>query len=159
MAKQYSEPFPMSIDIEKGYIAKFDTAKGNVTVQLDPKIAPNTVNNFVSLARDGYYDGLNFHRVESWVVQGGCPTGTGTGGPGYKFKDEPVVGEYEVGIIAMANSGPNTNGSQFFFLTQDMQGRLAKSYNLFGRIIEGYDVVKGMKKGDKINSITIVESE
>src|SRR6187551_280247 len=97
------------------FTATITTPKGKIVIDLDPRIAPKSVNNFVVLARQGYYDGLTFHRVEpGFVIQGGCPEGTGRGGPGYKFADEPVQGEYIVGAVAMANAGPDTNGSQFF---------------------------------------------
>ncbi len=156
-SKSYSKPPEMNIDLEHGYVATVETGKGNIVLQLNPKDAPNTVNNFVNLARDGFYDGLTFHRVEGWVIQGGCPIGNGTGGPGYKFKDEPVKGEYRTGVLAMANAGPDTNGSQFFILKQDTP--LPKAYNLFGHVLEGQDVVNRVTRGERINKITIAESE
>ena len=105
------------------------------SLDLDPQLAPNTVNNFVGLARDGYYDGLTFHRVvPEFVIQGGCPEGSGRGGPGYKFADEPVKGEYTLGAVAMANAGPDTNGSQFFICIDDCQRKLTPNYNLFGHV-------------------------
>ena len=110
----------MNIDNETTYRVSIQTAKGTIVMDLDPKLAPNTVNNFVNLARDGYYTGLTFHRVvPDFVIQGGCPEGTGTGGPGYRFDDEPVNAEYTLGAVAMANAGPNTNGSQFFICIDD----------------------------------------
>jgi len=132
----------MQIDLDTIYQVVIETDRGSITMELDPKLAPNTVNNFVSLARDGYYDGLIFHRVvPEFVIQGGDPKGTGTGGPGYKFDDEPVKGEYTLGAVAMANSGPNTNGSQFFICHQDLTGKLPKNYTLFGQVTRGMDVV------------------
>jgi cyclophilin family peptidyl-prolyl cis-trans isomerase len=132
----------MVIDPARQYTAALDTNKGPITLQLLPESAPITVNNFVCLALAGYYTNVPFHRiVDDFVIQGGDPTGTGTGGPGYQFQDEPVQGEYLPGIVAMANSGPNTNGSQFFIITSDLTTRLPKSYNLFARVIDGQAAV------------------
>ena len=115
------QPEPQT-DADKIYRATITTDRGTIVMDLDPQLAPNTVNNFVGLARDGYYDGLTFHRVvPEFVIQGGCPEGSGRGGPGYKFADEPVKGEYTLGAVAMANSGPDTNGSQFFICIDDCQ--------------------------------------
>lgn len=140
--KQYAAAPPMTIDQNKTYIATIKTNMGDIKVQLDAKNAPITVNNFVFLARDHYYDGVIFHRIiKDFVIQGGDPTGTGMGGPGYKFADEPVKGPYEVGSIAMANSGANTNGSQFFIIDGASGAALPPKYNLFGKTIEGIDVV------------------
>ena len=123
-----------------------------------PKLAPKTVNNFVSLARQGFYDGLTFHRVEpGFVIQGGCPEGTGRGGPGYRFEDEPVQGNYRQGALAMANAGPDTNGSQFFICLEDLTGRLPKQYNLFGHVVSGMDVVEATKRGDVMETVVIEE--
>ncbi len=123
----------MNINEQVVYRVTLQTNKGVIVMDLDPKLAPNTVNNFVNLARDGYYTGLSFHRVvPDFVIQGGCPEGTGTGGPGYRFDDEPVTGEYVLGAVAMANAGPNTNGSQFFICIDDCRSKLAPAYNLFG---------------------------
>src|SRR4051794_12431062 len=114
-------PPAMEIDTNTMYRATITTPKGAIVMDLDPRIAPKSVNNFVVLARQGYYDGLTFHRVEpGFVIQGGCPEGSGRGGPGYKFADEPVQGEYIVGAVAMANAGPDTNGSQFFICLSDL---------------------------------------
>ena len=111
----------MNINQDATYRVTLGTSKGEIVMELDPKLAPITVNNFVNLARDGYYTGLTFHRVvPDFVIQGGCPEGTGTGGPGYRFDDEPVTGEYVLGAVAMANAGPNTNGSQFFICIDDL---------------------------------------
>ena len=145
----YSQAPAMSINTSKVYCAGINTTKGLIVVELDPKIAPNTVNNFVFLAQNHFYDGMVFHRViqksEStsgsgpYIIQTGDPKGNGTGGPGYKFNDEPVQGSYTAGTIAMANSGANTNGSQFFINTSD-NSSLPKSYNLFGHVVKGMDV-------------------
>jgi cyclophilin family peptidyl-prolyl cis-trans isomerase len=121
-------------------------------------MAPASVNNFVSLARTGYYDGLTFHRVvPEFVIQGGCPEGTGRGGPGYKFADEPVKGEYTVGAVAMANAGPDTNGSQFFICIDDCRRKLAPSYNLFGYVTEGMDVAQSVQVGDTMKKVSVTE--
>ncbi|MDE3075599.1 MAG: peptidylprolyl isomerase [Chloroflexota bacterium] len=146
----------MTIDVNRTYTATLDTDKGAIVLELDPKLAPVTVNNFVFLAKNGFYDGLTFHRVEpGFVIQGGDPTGTGTGDPGYKFQDEPVKGQYTEGCMAMANSGPNTNGSQFFICTADDTKKLQPLYNLFGRVTQGMDVAKQIKVGDHIKKVTI----
>jgi peptidyl-prolyl cis-trans isomerase B (cyclophilin B) len=151
---------PMSIDESKTYRVTVETSKGPVVMDLMPSLAPKTVNNFVYLARQGYYDGLTFHRyVENFVIQGGDPTGTGSGGPGYKFEDEPVKGSYREGAVAMANSGPNTNGSQFFICNSDCQQKLTPSYNHFGYVVDGIDVVKQLRRGDKMVTLTVEERE
>lgn len=148
----------MSIDTNTIYRVTITTDGGAIVMDLDPRLAPVSVNNFVTLARQGYYDGLTFHRVEpGFVIQGGCPEGTGTGGPGYKFEDEPVVGEYVVGAVAMANAGPNTNGSQFFVCLDHLGGKLAPSYNLFGHVVEGIDVVQAVTRGTVMRTIAIEE--
>ena len=117
------------------HIALSATMKGTIEAELYPQDAPVTVNNFVCLAEDGYYDNTPFHRiVQGFVIQGGYPTGTGSGGPGYQFNDEPVLKDYEQGVLAMANAGPNTNGSQFFIVLDDLRGRLPKNYTIFGRV-------------------------
>src|SRR4029077_3625224 len=145
----YSAPPPMSINTAHHFLVTMKTSKGTITLCLDPKLAPNTVNNFVFLTRNQFYDGLKFHRVEpSFVIQGGDPLGTGSGGPGYKFNDEPVLSENTAGGPAMANSGANTNGSQFFICTVDDTKKLAKSYNLFGYVQSGMDVVLKIAVGD-----------
>lgn len=148
----------MQIDLDTIYEVTLDTDKGRIALDLHPRLAPQTVNNFVSLARDGYYTGLTFHRVvPGFVVQGGDPTGTGRGGPGYKFADEPVQAEYVLGALAMANSGPDTNGSQFFICIDDCQQKLAKSYNLFGYVTDGIEVAQTIAVGDKMNTVTVTE--
>lgn len=142
MPRQYSSAPVMRIDPEKVYTATLETNKGSIEVEFYPKDAPNTVNNFVCLAEDGYFDQTPFHRiVKGFVIQGGDPTGTGSGSPGYQFNDEPIARDYERGILAMANAGPNTNGSQFFIVLEDLRGRLPKNYTIFGRVTEGLDVV------------------
>jgi len=147
-------------DAAKMYRATISTDGGTIVMDLDPQLAPSTVNNFVGLARDGYYDGLTFHRVvPEFVIQGGCPEGSGRGGPGYKFADEPVRGEYRVGAVAMANSGPDTNGSQFFVCIDDCRTKLAPSYNLFGYVIDGMDVALATKVGDVMRKVEIEERD
>ena len=142
MARQYTEPPRMRIDPTKSYTGTLETNKGAVEVELFPEDAPQTVNNFVCLAEDGYFDNTPFHRiVKGFVIQGGDPTGTGSGGPGYKFADEPIARDYERGTLAMANAGPDTNGSQFFIVLEDLRGKLPKNYTIFGRVTEGMDVV------------------
>ncbi|MBA3380124.1 MAG: peptidylprolyl isomerase [Chloroflexia bacterium] len=132
----------MQLDSENTYTATLETNHGSVDVEFFPKDAPNTVNNFVSLARAGYYDGTPFHRIiKGFMVQGGDPTGSGMGGPGYKFADESVSKDYEPGTLAMANSGPNTNGSQFFICHADLKGKLPKNYTIFGKVTSGMEVV------------------
>jgi cyclophilin family peptidyl-prolyl cis-trans isomerase len=152
-------PSPQT-DASKLYRTTITTNRGTIVMDLDPQLAPNTVNNFVGLARDGYYDGLKFHRVvPEFVIQGGDPKGTGTGGPGYQFDDEPVKSEYTLGAVAMANAGPNTNGSQFFICIDDCRRKLAPSYNLFGYVIEGIDVAQAVKQGDVMETVKIEERD
>jgi peptidyl-prolyl cis-trans isomerase B (cyclophilin B) len=148
------------IDHDKLYRTTITTDRGPIVMDLDPQLAPNTVNNFVGLARQGYYDGLRFHRVvPAFVIQGGCPEGTGSGGPGYQFADEPVKGEYTLGAVAMANAGPNTNGSQFFVCIDDCQPKLSKDYNLFGHVTEGIEVAQAIQVGDVMRSVAVEELE
>lgn len=161
MASSWSKPPEMEIDAKKKYFAVIETNKGTVELELFPQNAPKTVNNFVFLARQGFYDGVKFHRViRNFVVQGGDPTGTGTGGPGYKFEDEtrgnPLM--HETGVISMANAGPNTNGSQFF-ITHSPQPHLNGKHTVFGKVTssEGMDVVNSIQQGDVMNSVTIRE--
>lgn len=159
----------MTIDMNKLYVATIKTAKGDIVFEMDPKNAPLSVNNFVYLANQHFYDGLTFWRVDKKgqpsaisqgqpstldVIQGGDPKGDGSGGPGYKFNDEKVVGDYSQGCVAMANSGPDTNGSQFFICTGD-DTSLPKSYNLFGQVISGMDVAQKIEPNDKMLSVTI----
>ena len=157
MPKQYAKAEQV-IDPAKRYQATITTDRGDIAIALDPARAPRTVNNFVFLSREGFYDGLKFHRVvDDFVVQGGDPEGSGRGGPGYRFDDEPVQGEYIAGAVAMANSGPNTNGSQFFICTVDDRHKLAKSYNLFGQVVKGMDVVASIRQGDVMRAVSVVE--
>jgi cyclophilin family peptidyl-prolyl cis-trans isomerase len=166
----FSAPPPMCISADKTYSATVETDVGTFNVALDAKAAPKTVNNFVFLAREHFYDGLTFHRViPGFVVQGGDPKGDGSGNPGYKFADElPKAGAYKVGSLAMANSGPNTNGSQFFIITGPQGTQLPPNYSLFGNVNSGMDVVKSIEAGGsssgtpstvhKMTRVTITES-
>jgi peptidylprolyl isomerase len=141
--KTYAAPPPMTIDQNKTYTATIKTNYGDIVIQLLPKEAPLAVNNFVFLARAGFYDGVKFHRViKGFMIQSGDPTGTGRGGPGYKFADElPTTRGYVQGTLAMANSGYNTNGSQFFITLADLSYSLPKLYSIFGLVTGGMDVV------------------
>ena len=159
MAKQYSSPPQMGIDPNKTYTATFDTSRGKIVVDLFPKDAPKTVNNFVFLAREGFYDGLTFHRViPDFMIQGGDSTGTGTGGPGYKFGDEFKGNphKHQRGTLSMANAGPNTNGSQFF-ITHVKTDWLDGKHTVFGQVRSGQEVVDSVKQGDTLKSVTIEE--
>src|SRR5579864_5785741 len=157
MPKKYTAAEQV-IDPAKRYTATITTDRGDIVMALDPSRAPKSVNNFVFLARDGFYDGLTFHRVvDDFVIQGGCPEGSGRGNPGYRFEDEPVQGEYIAGAVAMANSGPNSNGSQFFICTVDDRHKLTKSYNLFGQVVKGLEVVTAVRQGDVMRSVTVDE--
>lgn len=136
----FMQPFPLTIDSHKTYSASLVTTAGTIVISLDAAMTPNTVNNFVSLARAHFYDGTIFHRVvKGFMIQGGDPKGDGTGGPGYRFPDEPFTGDYTRGTVAMANAGPNTNGSQFFIVQQDTP--LPKKYVIFGHVTSGLDVM------------------
>jgi cyclophilin family peptidyl-prolyl cis-trans isomerase len=163
---------PMGIDPSKRYTATMQTSMGTLVIALDAARAPKTVNSFVYLAAYHYYDGIIFHRIiNGFVCQGGDPTGTGTGGPGYRFDDElPQPGQYQIGSLAMANAGPNTNGSQFFLISGPSGAQLPPAYALFGQVVKGLDIVDAMQKvptarGDRpiedvvINSVTITVSE
>lgn len=148
----------MTIDTTKIYRATLDTDKGDIVLDLYPANAPKTVNNFVFLANEGFYDGVTFHRViNHFMIQGGDPTGSGRGGPGYTFEDEtrgnPL--RHETGVISMANAGPNTNGSQFF-ITHDPQAHLDGKHTVFGKVVEGMDVVNSIRQGDHIRTVTVV---
>ncbi len=143
MPKQYNAPPPMSIDPNAKITATMHTSSGAIVFELFASEAPNTVNNFVFLAREGFYDGVIFHRIiKGFMCQSGDPEGTGMGGPGYSFADEPVTRDYLAGTLAMANAGPNTNGSQFFVVHQ--QAGLPKNYTIFGQAVEGLDVVDAL---------------
>jgi peptidyl-prolyl cis-trans isomerase B (cyclophilin B) len=160
MPKNYPAPPPITIDAKKNYTATFNTSRGEIVVELHAKDKPMTVNNFVFLAKDKFYDGISFHRViKDFMIQGGCPQGTGTGGPGYRFDDE-IKGKpnvHKVGSLSMANAGPGTNGSQFF-ITHVETGYLDPKHTVFGQVIKGQDVVNAIKQGDKIVSVTITEA-
>jgi cyclophilin family peptidyl-prolyl cis-trans isomerase len=132
------------------------TDKGEIVMRLDASLAPTTVNHFVVNARNGFYDGLTFHRVvPEFVIQGGDPDGTGRGGPGYRFADEPVKGEYTLGAVAMANAGPDTNGSQFFICIDDCTRKLQPLYNLFGYVTSGIEVAQAIGVGDVMRTVTV----
>jgi cyclophilin family peptidyl-prolyl cis-trans isomerase len=153
-----AQPPEHEIDDQAVYRTTITTDRGPIVMDLDPQLAPSTVNNFVVLARRGYYDGLTFHRVvPEFVIQGGCPEGSGTGGPGYRFGDEPVQGDYTEGAVAMANAGPDTNGSQFFICIDDCRRKLSKDYNLFGYVVDGLDVAQATEVGDVMRSVTVEE--
>jgi cyclophilin family peptidyl-prolyl cis-trans isomerase len=169
MAAQYDAPPELTIDLSKTYTAKLDTSAGEISVEFYAADAPQTVNNFVFLARGGFYDGVIFHRtIPGFMIQGGDPTGTGTGGPGYRFRDEfHDKTNYSRGTLAMANAGPNTNGSQFF-ICHDNVG-LPNAYTIFGEVTDGLDVVDTIAQNPTgsqdrplepvtINSVEITES-
>lgn len=158
--QQWSTAPAMQIDPAKGYRATLTTSRGVIELELYPQFAPKTVNNFVFLAREGFYDGVVFHRVISnFMIQGGDPTGTGRGGPGYRFADEFVGNplKHERGVISMANAGPATNGSQFF-ITHSPQPHLNGKHTVFGKVIAGLDVVDAIRQGDVMTSVVITES-
>ncbi|HEY3458566.1 MAG TPA: peptidylprolyl isomerase [Bryobacteraceae bacterium] len=160
MSKQYSAPPSMTIDPARKYSATLETSSGTIVVDLFAKDAPKTVNNFVFLARDGFYDGTVFHRVISdFMIQGGDPTGSGRGGPGYRFEDETKnnPNKHKVGSLSMANAGPNTNGSQFF-ITHVETGWLDGKHTVFGQVRSGQDVVNTVKQGDTLKSVKIDEN-
>jgi cyclophilin family peptidyl-prolyl cis-trans isomerase len=169
--QRFDGPPPMVIDPAKRYTAEITTSKGSMTIALDAAAAPKTVNNFVFLARYHYFDGVVFHRViPGFVLQGGDPEGSGRGGPGYRFEDElPAPGRYELGSLAMANAGPNTNGSQFFVISGADGMRLPPQYSLFGKVVKGLETVAaidaiGSRSGTPseqvvIESVSITEAE
>ena len=156
--KKWNNPPAMQIDSEKIYLAIVATDKGNMELELYPKHAPKTVNNFVFLAKEGFYDGVSFHRVISdFMIQGGDPTGTGQGGPGYQFEDE-VKGnplKHEACVISMANAGPNTNGSQFF-ITHSPQPHLDGNHTVFGKVIAGQEIVNAIRQDDRMLKVEII---
>ena len=159
-AKQWKTPPSMAVEVRKTYTAAMKTSRGDIELELHAKHAPKTVNNFVFLSREGFYDGLTFHRViANFMIQGGDPSGTGRGGPGYQFEDEcrgnPV--KHGTGALSMANAGPNTNGSQFF-ITHAPQPHLDGRHTVFGRVVKGQDVVNAIRQGDLIESVVIKES-
>lgn len=156
MKKQYSK-FPGVLDTAEitNKKAVLETNKGKIEFEILPE-APKTASNFVFLAKEGFYDGLTFHRVvPGFVIQGGDPLGTGTGGPGYQFEDEPVSRKYDKGIVAMANSGPDTNGSQFFIMLEN--NPLPPSYTIFGKVLSGQEVVGKIQVGDVMTKVTIID--
>jgi peptidyl-prolyl cis-trans isomerase B (cyclophilin B) len=159
MQKQYAAPPPMSIDPSKDYTATFETSRGSIVCQLFAREAPATVNNFVFLARENFYDGTVFHRViPNFMIQGGDPTGTGRGGPGYRFADEFAgnPNRHTVGALSMANAGPGTNGSQFF-ITHVVCDWLDGKHTVFGKVLSGQDIVNAVQQGDTIIRISIAE--
>ena len=157
---QYNAPPPLTINADAKYTATFKTAKGDIAVELFAKQVPNTVNNFVFLAREGFYDDTTFHRViADFMAQGGDPEGTGRGGPGYQFADEfdASLRHDKPGVLSMANSGPSTNGSQFF-ITHVPTPHLDGKHSIFGQVTEGMDVVLSLTNGDALNVIEISET-
>ena len=159
MPKSYSAPPDLVIDPTKNYVATFETSRGTIVCDLFAQDAPNTVNNFIFLSRDKFYDGTKFHRViADFMVQGGDPEGTGRGGPGYKFADELKNNprKHQVGSLSMANAGPNTNGSQFF-ITHGPTPHLDGKHSVFGEVTKGQDVVNKIEKGDSIKSIEVLD--
>ncbi|MGA0819537.1 MAG: peptidylprolyl isomerase [Ilumatobacteraceae bacterium] len=164
-SQKFSAYPEMGIDSNKRYTATMETSMGTLVIALDAVKAPKTVNNFVFLALNHYFDDVIFHRIiKGFVCQGGDPTGTGTGGPGYRFEDElPKSGQYEIGSLAMANAGPNTNGSQFFLISGADGVRLPPLYSLFGKVVKGLDVVEAMQNvptgpGDRPRTDVLIQS-
>jgi len=158
--KQWAAPPAMQIDAKKSYQASLETNRGEIEIELYPQYAPKTVNNFIFLAREGFYDGVVFHRVISnFVIQGGDPTGTGMGGPGYQFEDELLGNplKHETGVISMANAGANTNGSQFF-ITHSPQPHLNGKHTVFGKVVAGQEVINTIRQGDAMLRVVIHES-
>ncbi len=150
----------MTIDPNKKYTATFTTSRGEIVCELFAKEAPKTVNNFVFLANEKFYDGTNFHRViADFMIQGGCPEGSGRGGPGYRFEDEFKGNphKHQVGSLSMANAGPGTNGSQFF-ITHVVTGHLDGKHTVFGKVLKGQDIVDATKQGDQLKSVVISEA-
>ncbi len=159
MPEQYDSPPNMVIDTDKNYVAKIHTDKGTINIDLYTDSAPKTVNNFVFLAQDGFYDGLKFHRVlDNFMIQGGDPRGDGRGGPGYRWDDEQSAlrNKHETGVLSMANAGPNTNGSQFF-ITHAPQPHLNGKHAVFGKVQSDDDqkVVDAIEQGDKMTRVEI----
>jgi peptidyl-prolyl cis-trans isomerase B (cyclophilin B) len=160
MPKQYPNPPQMTIDPGKKYSATFNTSRGEIVCELFAQEAPKTVNNFVFLARDKFYDGTKFHRfLANFMIQGGDPEGSGRGGPGYRFEDETKGNphKHKIGTLSMANAGPNTNGSQFF-ITHVVTDWLDGKHTVFGQVLTGQDVVNAVQQGDTLNSVTITEA-
>ena len=160
MTQSWDTPPEMQIDSSKSYSCALETSKGTIALDLYPEHAPKTVNNFVFLARAGFYDGISFHRViPNFMIQGGDPTGSGSGGPGYRFEDELTNNplSHETGSLSMANAGPDTNGSQFF-ITHSPQPHLDGRHTVFGKVTSGQDIVDAIGQGDTIQSVTISEA-
>ncbi|MEA3337533.1 MAG: peptidylprolyl isomerase [Chloroflexota bacterium] len=158
--QQWNQPPEMVIDPEKNYAVTMETTKGLIEIELFPEDAPKTVNNFVFLVQEGFYDGVKFHRViPNFVIQGGDPTGTGRGGPGYRFEDELIGNpmKHGTGYLSMANAGPDTNGSQFF-ITHSPQPHLDGRHTVFGKVTNGMDVVNDIRQGDSMTTVTVTES-
>lgn len=158
---KWKNPPDLRIDIKKTYLIDIETNKGTINLELYPEHAPMTVNNFVFLAEQGFYDDVTFHRViDNFVIQGGDPTGTGSGGPGYRFADETYGNplKHGTGYISMANAGPNTNGSQFF-ITHSPQPHLDGKHTVFGKVVDGMDVVNAIKQGDKMIQVTVTAAK
>jgi peptidyl-prolyl cis-trans isomerase B (cyclophilin B) len=154
---EWKNPPEMQIDLAKTHKAVIETSRGVIELELYPQHAPKTVNNFVFLAKEAFYDFVSFHRViKNFMIQGGDPTGTGRGGPGYRFEDEVKENplKHETGVISMANAGPNTNGSQFF-ITHSPQPHLNGRHTVFGKVVRGQDVVDAIQQGDKILHVEI----
>lgn len=160
MAQEWKTPPDMQIDQKKKYTVNMETTKGTIEIELYPQYAPKTVNNFVFLINEDFYNGVTFHRViDNFMIQGGDPTGTGRGGPGYRFEDEfkgnPL--KHETGVLSMANAGANTNGSQFF-ITHSPQPHLDGRHTVFGKVTKGMNVVNSIRQGDKMTKVTVSES-
>jgi peptidyl-prolyl cis-trans isomerase B (cyclophilin B) len=156
-AAQWNNPPAMQIDPAKTYLVTIETVRGSIELELYPQYAPKTVNNFVFLTQEGFYDGITFHRViDNFMVQGGDPTGSGRGGPGYRFEDEFAGNtlRHDTGSISMANAGPNTNGSQFF-IAHSPQPHLDNKHTVFGKVVAGQDVVNAIRQGDEMTSVNV----
>jgi len=159
--KQWDNPPAMQIDPQTTYRITIETNRGDMELELYPEYAPKTVNNFVFLAQEGFYDEVVFHRViNDFMIQGGDPTGTGSGGPGYKFEDEVAENplRHETGVISMANAGPNTNGSQFF-ITHSPQPHLDGMHTVFGKVVEGLEIVNAIQQGDRMVKVLVSDDE
>jgi peptidyl-prolyl cis-trans isomerase B (cyclophilin B) len=160
MSQQWKTSPEMQIDTTRSYTCAIETDRGTIEIKLFAAEAPNTVNNFVFLAREGFYDGVTFHRViDNFMVQGGDPTGSGSGGPGYRFADEFAGNphKHETGSLSMANAGPGTNGSQFF-ICHGPQPHLNGRHTVFGKVTAGQDIVDAIRQGDAMLKVTISES-
>jgi len=158
MAKKWETPPALTINVDQVYIIKMETTKGDIQLELYPEHAPKTVNNFVFLVNEAFYDGITFHRViANFMIQGGDPTGTGTSGPGYKFEDELTSNplKHDSKVISMANAGPNSNGSQFF-ITHLPQSHLDGKHTVFGKVLQGEDVVDSIQQGDAITKASVI---